>query len=57
MPVFISPILVVHRGGGEAMQSDEGRVDTGIESGDFDLGLAEIPGLGQDGDDGLSEPE
>jgi hypothetical protein len=37
------------------MQADETRVYTGIESGDFDLGLADIPGL--DGDDGLAEPE
>ena len=40
---------VPHRAGGETMESDAGRVETGIESGDVDIGLDE-PEVIQDSD-------
>ena len=49
LPTAHSSMLAPHRAGGETKESDSGRVETGIESGDFDLGLDE-PEPTQDSD-------
>jgi hypothetical protein len=44
-------MVVIHRGGGDVVQSEGTQVDTGIESGDFDLGLGEGPEVDEDTSD------
>jgi hypothetical protein len=39
------------------MESEEGRVDTGIESGDFDLGVGESPAPGPEVGEGSGDAE